>query len=65
MRCRFGFLGPFVNKGRGVSACNRPEEGRPNPGEVEPDREWELKVMATRKKWPWRQQESREGAMLC
>lgn len=65
MRCRFGFLGPFVNKGRGVSACNRPEEGIPNPGEVEPNREWELKAKATRKKWPWRQQESREGAMLC
>lgn len=47
-----GSLAALVNKDKVVSACNCPEEGRPNPGEVEPNREWELKAKATKKKWP-------------
>lgn len=49
MRSRLGSLAAF-NKDRGVSVCR--EEGRLNPGEVEPNRAWELKAKAMKEKWP-------------
>lgn len=45
-------MAAFVIRDRGVSTCDHSEDRGLNPGEIEPNQGWEVKMKATKKEQP-------------